>query len=40
MRKATRATVFTPNGHATCNLADLPATIELQPGQLLILLCE
>ncbi len=40
MRKAKNVTIFTPGGHVTCRLADLPAGIELQPGQLLIMLCE
>jgi hypothetical protein len=40
MRQASKATIFTQNGHANCKLADLPESIELKPGQILILLGE
>ncbi|KAF1079110.1 MAG: hypothetical protein GQF41_4591 [Candidatus Rifleibacterium amylolyticum] len=40
LRQATKVTIFTHAGHATCKLADLPESIELKPGQILILLGE
>jgi hypothetical protein len=40
MRSAINASIYTANGHVSCKIADLPASIELKPGQILILLCQ
>ena len=40
MRLSAKAAVYTANGHYQCAITELPAKIELKPGQILILLCE
>ncbi|PKL44841.1 MAG: hypothetical protein CVV41_05600 [Candidatus Riflebacteria bacterium HGW-Riflebacteria-1] len=40
MRLAAKASVYAADGHYQCAVAELPATIELKPGQILILLCQ